>query len=230
MPSGVVPAVDARASLGVAALGVAVALASLAVREVPEAGLALAASSAVCVRSALASASFNVAEIIQRPYAVAVARDAALRAKTVRSRRATIATSADDVLLARASAAVIFAEQTVRASRVTLASVRPVVNVVADAVLILLANVRYIVRYGVEVVVVVTAAIPFVLLAAKFTDHGHLEKRNRVDPRPEDDRVDQNGRGRCVSVIVEFTELQQNVVSFACLQADGRLYNHASRS
>lgn len=230
MSSGVVSAVDTRARLGVAAFGVAVALASLAVREVPESGLALAAGSAVGVRSALASASFNVAEIIQRPYAVAVARDAALWTKTVRPGRATIATSADDVLLARASAAVIFAEQTVRASRVTLAGVRPVVNVVADAVLILFANIRDVVRYGVEIVVVIAAAISFVLLATKLTDYGHLEERNRVYPRSEDDRVDQNGRGRCVSVIAEFAELQQNVVSFSCLQTDGRLYDHASRS
>lgn len=176
MPGGIVSATDTRAGLGVATLGVAVALASLAVREVPEARLALTASPPIGIRPTLASASFNVAEIIQCPHTVAVARDATLWAKSIRSRRATVATSADDVLFARTNAAVIFAEQTVRASWVTLASVRPVVNVVTDAILILLANIRNIVRYGVEIVIVVAAAISFVLLATKFTDYGHFEK------------------------------------------------------
>lgn len=121
MAGGEVTAIDAGSSFRVAAVGVSVALASLTVREVPEAGFALAAGSAVGVGTALAAAGLDVAEVIEGTDAVAVARDTSLGAKSVRSRRATVATSAHHVRLARTHSTVVLAQKTARTRRVTLA-------------------------------------------------------------------------------------------------------------
>lgn len=106
---GGVSAIDASSSLGIAAIRVSIALAALAVREVPEAGLALAAGSTVGVGTALAATGLDVAEIIEGTDAVAVARDAALGPESVRSRCAAVATSADHVRLARTHSAIVLA-------------------------------------------------------------------------------------------------------------------------
>jgi len=119
---GEVSAIDTGASLRIAAVRVPVALAALAMRKVPETGLALAAGSAVGVRPAFTAAGFDVAEIVEGTDTVAVARDAPFRPETVRSRRATIATSANYVRLARTHSTVVLAQKTARTRRITLAS------------------------------------------------------------------------------------------------------------
>lgn len=122
MPGGEISAVNAGSGFRVAAVRVSVALATLAMWEVPKARLALTAGSTVGVGATLAAAGLNLAEIVEGADAVAVARDASLRAESVGSRRATIATSADHVRLARAHPAVILAQKTARARRITFAS------------------------------------------------------------------------------------------------------------
>lgn len=117
-----VAAVVASACARFAALGVAVALATLAMREVPESGLALPASSAVGVCSALASASFHVALIVERAHAVAIARHAALGAEAISPRRTSVARSSHHVGLAGTRAPIRIAKQTVGARGVTVAS------------------------------------------------------------------------------------------------------------
>lgn len=109
MSGGVISTTDASPGLGVAAVRVSVALAALAVREVPETGLALAAGSAVGVGTALATSGLDVAEIVEGADAVAVARDASLGPETVRSRRAAVATSTDHVRLTRTQSTVVLA-------------------------------------------------------------------------------------------------------------------------
>lgn len=105
--SGEVSAIDASPGLGVAAVRVSVALTALAMREVPETGLALAAGSAVGVGTALAAACFDVAEVVKSADAIAVTRDATLGSESVRSWRAAIATSANHVRFARTRPAVV---------------------------------------------------------------------------------------------------------------------------
>lgn len=113
VPGCGVAAIDAGAVLRVAGLGVTVALASLTVREVPEARLALAAGSTVGIGAALAPASLHVAEIVQGTDAVAIAGNATLWAEAVGAGRATIASSPNDIGLAGAYAAIVLAEQAV---------------------------------------------------------------------------------------------------------------------
>lgn len=121
MTGGEVPATGTGAGFRVAAVRVPVALASLAVREVPEAGLALTAGPAVSVGTALAATGLDVAEVVEGAYAVAVAGDASLRSESVRTRRATVATSAHNVRLAGTHPAVVLAEETARTRRIALA-------------------------------------------------------------------------------------------------------------
>lgn len=122
MPGGEISAIDASPGLRVAAVRVSVAFAALAVREVPEARLALTAGPAVGVGTALAAAGLDVAEIVEGADTIAVAGDASLRTESVGSRRATIATSADHIRLARARSAVVLAQETARARWITFAS------------------------------------------------------------------------------------------------------------
>lgn len=122
MPGGEISAVDASPGLRVAIVRVSVTLATLTVWEVPEARLALTAGPAVGVGTTFAAASLDVAEIVEGADAVAVAGDASLWTESVSSRRATLATSADHVRLARARSAVVLAQKTARARWVTFAS------------------------------------------------------------------------------------------------------------
>lgn len=122
MSGGKISAVDAGPGLRVAAIRVPVTLAALTMREVPKARFALTAGSAISVGATLAAAGLDVAEIVEGADAVAITRDASLWAESVGSRRATIATSADYVWLARAHPAVVLAQKTTRARWVTFAS------------------------------------------------------------------------------------------------------------
>lgn len=140
VPGGEISAVDAGPGLRVTAVRVPVALTTLTMWEVPKARLALAAGPTVSVGATLAAASLDVAEIVEGADAVAVARNAALRAESIGSRRATVATSADHVRLARAHPAVILTQKTARARWVTFAGMSSIENIIADAVLILLAD------------------------------------------------------------------------------------------
>lgn len=121
MSGGEISTTDASPGLGVAAVRVSVALAALAVREVPETGLALAAGSAVGVGPTLAPAGLDVAEIVEGADAVAVARNASLGPEAICSRRAAIATSTDHVWFARTQSAVVLAQKTAGARRVAFA-------------------------------------------------------------------------------------------------------------
>lgn len=121
MPGGVVPAIDASASLGVAAVGMSVALAALAVRKIPETGLTLAAGSAVGITTALAATGLDVTKVVESTDPVAVARNTTFGPESVRARCATIATSADHVRLAGTHSAVMFAKKTARSGRIALA-------------------------------------------------------------------------------------------------------------
>lgn len=122
MSGGEISAVGACPGLRVAAVRVAMTLAALAMRKVPKARLALTAGPAIGVGTALATAGFDVAEIIEGANAIAIARDASLWAESVGSRCATVATSANHVWLAWAHPAVVFAQKATRARWVTFAS------------------------------------------------------------------------------------------------------------
>lgn len=122
VPGGGVSAVDASTGPGIAAFRVSVALAALAVREIPESRLTLATGSAVGVRSTLATPGLDVAEVIEGSDRVAVAGYAALRSETVSARSTVVAPTADDVRFARTTAAVVLAQKTVRSGRIALAS------------------------------------------------------------------------------------------------------------
>lgn len=74
MPESVVPAVHTSAGSGVASVRMPVAFAANAGREVPEADPALVALPAISIRPAFALPCGGVAEIVQRPDAVAIAR------------------------------------------------------------------------------------------------------------------------------------------------------------
>lgn len=117
-----VSTINTGAGFRVTIVRVSVALAALAMREVPETGIALTAGSAVGVGVTLAATGLDVTEIVEGTNAVAVAGDASFRTETVRSRRAAVATSANHVRLARTHSAVVFAQKTARARWVTLAS------------------------------------------------------------------------------------------------------------
>ena len=73
VPGGVVHAVDAHAGLGLAGGGLLVALAGLAVGEVPESALALVAAAAAGVLHAVALAVRLATEGVQRSLVVALA-------------------------------------------------------------------------------------------------------------------------------------------------------------
>lgn len=128
MPGRVVPAVGAGTGVRVAVVRMAVAFASTTVREVPEAGFALATGATVGVGPTLAPSGVDVAEVVESTDAVAVAGHAALGAEAVGARGAAVATTSHHVRLARTGATVVVADQTVRARWVALACLVDEVN------------------------------------------------------------------------------------------------------
>lgn len=103
---GVVAALVALAGVRVARRRMPVALALLAIVEVPETRLALVALAAVRVGPTAALAGDLVAFAIKGADLVAVARLAAFRSEAVSARRAAIALAADHVRLAQTRTAV----------------------------------------------------------------------------------------------------------------------------
>lgn len=95
--SSIISAIDTRTSLGITTFSMAIALASLTMREVPKARFTLTARSSISIRSTFASSCFNIAEIVQRSYTIAITRYTTLWAEAISSRRATITTPANNV-------------------------------------------------------------------------------------------------------------------------------------
>lgn len=111
----------AGAGFRVATVRVAVALAAPAVREVPEAGLALTAASSVGVGSTLAAASILVTEVVQCADAIAVAGHATFGSETVGARATAVTTTTHHVGLTLTITTVVRTDQTMGSGRVALA-------------------------------------------------------------------------------------------------------------
>lgn len=94
---GGVATVKTASGFRVALVGVAVALATLARREVPESWLALVTHAAVRIGSAATLAAVCVAEVVQRSYRIALAVAAAARTEAERTWCALVATTAHHV-------------------------------------------------------------------------------------------------------------------------------------
>lgn len=118
--SSKISAINACSSIRVATVSMSVAFTALTVWEIPEAGFTLAAGSTVSIWTALTSASFYVAEIVKCTNTIAVTGNASFWTKSIRSWRATIATSANYVWLTWTHSTIIFAQKTERARRIAI--------------------------------------------------------------------------------------------------------------
>lgn len=122
VPSSIISAIDTRTSLGITTFSMTIALTSLTMREIPKARFTLTACSSISIRSTFASSCFNIAEIVQRSYTIAVTRYTTLWTKTISSRRATITAPTNDVWFTRTNTSVTPTKQTVGSSWITFTS------------------------------------------------------------------------------------------------------------
>ena len=217
-----VAAVEAASRLRVALVGVAVALAALTRREVPESWLALVAHASVRVGSAATQTAAGVAEAVQGPDRIALAVGAPARTEAERSRCALIAAATDHVGFALALTAQRVADAAVRSSLVALALDSGSQDVEADAVQELLAHVG---DFGFEHrVEILGAAVLLEFLPALVGRWRSVEEGNAVGARDHRDGIDEHRSRRRLLAAVVGAEHQPEVVVFVGFQAHGWIH------
>lgn len=196
----------------------AIALASLAVGEVPETRLALIALAAVGIRMAFALTGDDVAFVVGSANTVAVACLATFWAETVCTGHTSVALTTEYVRLALAIATKLDTFFAHRSRWIAVALFGAIEHVNADRVEDLIA-LRRRSLFVIDFVVCAIAIVGNVFAATIFSWRRSSQDDGVLDARQYGKRVDQNLRSRVIVLRMLTLKCQFHFVDFATFQA-----------